>query len=434
MEPEAVDNADAPLAARMRPRTLQDITGQEHLLGEGSLLQRAVETGRLPSMLLWGPPGCGKTTLARVLATQTDARFEALSAVTAGVADLRTVIAQATAQRMAGKRTVLFIDEIHRFNKAQQDVVLPHVEEGTVTLIGATTENPSFEVNAALLSRVRVLRLKPLGDEAIEAVLQRALADNERGIGGWGLTLDAEAREAMIEASGGDGRTALTLLELAGDLARGEGSSELGVKHVAQAMQDNRPRHDRAGDSHYDTVSAFIKSLRGSDPDAALYWLARMLEGGEPPLFAVRRMVIFAAEDVGLADPQALVLATACQQAVHFLGLPEGAIPMAETAVYLALAPKSNSAYVALNAATEAARATHSAPVPMHLRNAPTRLMKDLGHGEGYRYPHDEEGHVARGVSYLPDEMAERAAFYQPGTLGVEERLANEWQRWRKEN
>lgn len=426
IESEPVVDHDAPLAARMRPRTLDDIAGQEQLLGPGSLLHRAVETGRLPSMLFWGPPGCGKTTLARVLATQTEARFEALSAVTAGVADLRSVIAQASAQRVAGKRTVLFIDEIHRFNKAQQDVVLPHVEEGTITLVGATTENPSFEVNAALLSRVRVLRLRPLGDEAAASVLERAIADGDRGIGSWNLSLPVETRDAIVAAAGGDARAALNLLELAGDLARGEGVREIQSQHVGQAMQDNRPRHDRAGDSHFDTVSAFIKSLRGSDPDAALYWLARMLEGGEPPLFAVRRMVIFAAEDIGLADPQALVLATACQQAVHFLGLPEGAIPMGETAVYLALAPKSNSTYKALNAAMEAARETHSLPVPMHLRNAPTSLMKNMGYGSGYRYPHDEAGHVARDEHYLPPELG-RVSFYEPGSLGREADIVARW-------
>ena len=421
--------ADAPLAARMRPRHIDEIVGQEQVTGPGTLLRRSIEAGRLPSVVLWGPPGCGKTTLARVIANDVEAEFESVSAVGSGVGELRQVIAGAKARQHAGKRTVLFIDEIHRFNKAQQDVVLPHVEDGTVTLIGATTENPSFEVIAPLLSRVRVIRLQPLAEEDLARLVGRALEDGERGLGALGLDVEPEARDSLVAGAGGDARAALTVLELAAEMARAQGGQVIGVSHVRQAMQDRRPYYDRAGDRHYDTVSAFIKSVRGSDPDAALYWLARMLEAGEDPLFVVRRMVILAAEDVGLADPQALSVATACQQAVHFVGLPEGYLPMAECAVYLALAPKSNSAYAAYLKAKEAAEATSDAPVPMHLRNAPTGLMKAFGYGKGYRYAHDEPDHVARDETYMPDEALARGPFYEPGTLGAERELA---ERWRK--
>jgi putative ATPase len=416
----------APLAARMRPRTLDEFAGQQSAVGPGSLLRRAVESGRIPSLILWGPPGCGKTTLARLLANHTEAHFVSLSAVTSGVADLRKVIADARARRAAGRRTVVFIDEIHRFNKAQQDVVLPHVEDGAITLIGATTENPSFEVNAPLLSRVRVIRLTQLGDDSIRELIHRALRDEERGLGSMHLDPAAEAEASIMEIGGGDARACLTLLELAAGLAAADGKPVIEPGHVAEAAQDRRPYYDRAGDAHYDTISAFIKSLKGSDPDGALYWMARMLHAGEDPLFIVRRMVVLAAEDVGLADPEALRLAVACQQAVSFIGLPEGAIPMAECAVYLALAPKSNSAYLALHAAQEAAESSGHMPVPMHLRNAPTRLMRNFGYGAGYRYPHDEAGHVARGVRYLPDGLPD-ATLYEPGDLGHEASLVARW-------
>jgi putative ATPase len=424
---------DAPLAARMRPRTIDELAGQDAVTGPGSMLRKSIETGRLPSLILWGPPGCGKTTLARILANHVEAQFESVSAVGSGVADLRRVIEAARAQRVAGRRTVLFIDEIHRFNKAQQDVVLPHVEDGTVTLIGATTENPSFEVIAPLLSRVRVVRLQPLSDESLVLLVVRALGDTDRGLGTHELSIDDDAREALIGSAGGDGRTALNILELAAEMAMADQRTEIAASDVQQAVQDRRPYHDRAGDAHYDTVSALIKSLRGSDPDAALYWLARMLESGEDPLFIVRRMVILAAEDVGLADPNALSVAVACQQAVHFIGMPEAALPMAECAVYLALAPKSNSAYMGYLAAREAAVETSDAPVPMHLRNAPTGLMKAFGYGQGYRYAHNEPGHVARGEAYLPGEASSRAPFFEPGKLGSEGRLAEDWLRRREE-
>ena len=415
-----------PLAARMRPRTLEEYTGQDKAFGEGAPLRRALESGYLPSIILWGPPGCGKTTLAHLLAERVDARFVALSAVTAGVADLRQVVATAKTDRARGRRTVLFVDEIHRFNKAQQDVILPHVEDGTVILIGATTENPSFEVVAPLLSRTRVVRLGQLDEAALATILRRALSDTERGLGDTGLTATADAIEACAGVSSGDARAALNILELAARLAVADGAAEMTAAHVSQAAHDRSAYHDRAGDAHFDTVSAFIKSMRGSDPDASLYWMARMLQAGEDPLFIVRRMVILAAEDVGLADPQALQLAVACQQAVHFLGLPEGEIPMAECVTYLALAPKSNSAYAALGRAREAAADTPGLPVPLHLRNAPTRLSREMGHGAGYRYAHDEASHVAAGQHYLPDAL-DVPPFFEGGELGAERELVARW-------
>ncbi|MCE7928898.1 MAG: replication-associated recombination protein A [Chloroflexi bacterium CFX7] len=419
--------AGAPLAARMRPRNLAEFSGQREAIGPGTMLRGAAERGHLPSVILWGPPGCGKTTLARLLARQTKAAFVAISAVASGVAELRRIVAEAEARRAAGQRTLVFIDEIHRFNKAQQDVILPYVEEGAITLIGATTENPSFEVVAPLLSRVRVVRLLPLNDDDVREIVARALSDAERGLGREALQLEPEAERLLIEGSNGDARATLTALEIAAAGAGSAGRRTVTGGDVAAALADRRPYHDRQGDYHYDTISAFIKSLRGSDPDAALYWLARMVEAGEDPLFIVRRMVILAAEDVGLADPQALVMATACQQAVHFVGMPEGYLPMAECALYLALAPKSNSAYTGFLRARDAAVRTSHLPVPMQLRNASTGLMRNLGYGQGYRYAHDEAGHFAAGMTYLPDSLAGQQ-YYLPGQIGFEaqatERLA----------
>ncbi|MGE3076763.1 MAG: replication-associated recombination protein A [Dehalococcoidia bacterium] len=423
---------DAPLAARMRPTTLDDFVGQEEAVGPGSMLRGSLERGRLPSFILWGPPGCGKTTLARILARGVNAEFMAVSAVSSGVADLRKVVAEAQARRAAGMRTVLFIDEIHRFNKAQQDVILPYVEDGTVTLIGATTENPSFEVIAPLLSRARVVRLKQLGPEALSKVIERALSDNERGLGERGLSLDADGRRALLEGAGGDGRAALTALEIAADVAEGAGRKTITALDVAQALQDRRPYYDRQSDYHYDTISAFIKTIRGSDPDGALYWLARMIESGEDPLFIIRRLVILASEDIGLADPQALVVATACQQAVHFVGMPEGFFAMAECTLYLALAPKSNSVGAGYGrAAADVAKTSHL-PVPMQLRNAVTGLMREFGYGQGYRYAHEEKGHVARGMRYLPEELGS-PQYYVPGELGFEARAFARWAALRDE-
>ena len=408
-----------PLAARMRPRALDDIMGQEHLLGPGRALRRAIEADRVPSMVLWGPPGSGKTTLAEVIAGLTHARFAALSAVTAGVADLRRVVEQA--RSVPQRRTILFIDEIHRFNKAQQDAVLPFVENGTLTLIGATTENPSFEVNAALLSRVRVFALHALGDAEIEAIVGRALTDPEHGLGRLGLALEADALRHLVERANGDARTALNALELAADAAVASGAQVIGLPLVEDAVQQRALLYDKAGEGHYDTISAFIKSVRGSDPDAAVYWLARMLESGEDVLFIARRLVILAGEDIGLADPHALPLAVAAQQAAHFIGLPEAMYPLAEATLYLATAPKSNSVGRAYGAALEAVREQRNEPVPLHLRNAVTGLMRGLGYGRGYRYSHEYAEDDTRRWSqrYLPDNLAGRH-FYAPGAQGFE--------------
>ena len=408
-----------PLAARVRPRTLDEILGQLHLLAPGRALRRALDADRVPSMLLWGPPGSGKTTLAEVIARLTRSRFIALSAVTAGVADLRKVIDEA--RRVPEQRTILFIDEVHRWNKAQQDAVLPHAENGTVTLIGATTENPSFEVNAALLSRVRVFTLHALGDEDIELIVRRALDDSERGLGGRQLELEPAALRHLVERANGDARVALNALELAADAAEAAGSRVIDLASIEDAVQQRALLYDKAGDAHYDTISAFIKSVRGSDPDAAVYWLARMLDSGEDLMFIARRLVILAGEDVGLADPQALLVAVAAQQAAHFVGVPEAMFPLAEATLYLATAPKSNSVGRSYSAAIEAVRETRNDPVPLHLRNAVTGLMRGLGYGREYRYSHDyAEDDAERWTQrYLPDNVTGRR-FYEPGIQGFE--------------
>ena len=416
---EAQLRQDAPLAARMRPLNFDEYVGQEHLIGKGRALRTSIEADRLPSMVLWGPPGSGKTTLARIIASQTQASFKQVSAVASGVAELRQVIKEAKDIRgMYRRSTILFIDEIHRFNKAQQDVVLPHVEDGTVTLIGATTENPSFEVIAPLLSRCRVFTLKPLEEAQIRNIIERALTDPEKGLGREGVSLELEALDRLVDLSGNDARIALNTLELAVWVASSSGARVISVDAIEDALQRRTPRYDKSGDQHYDIISAFIKSLRGSDPDAALYWMSRMIEAGEDPLFIVRRMVILAAEDVGLADPQALMMAVAAQQAVHFVGMPEGFIPMAEAAVYLATAPKSNSAYAAYLKAKEDVEKTHHLPVPLHLRNAPTGLMRASGYGKGYKYAHDYEGNYVE-QTHLPEELSGRI-YYEPSGQGFE--------------
>ena len=416
----------APLASRMRPRSLDEFVGQTHLLGEGQVLSNMISGGRLHSMILWGPPGSGKTTLARLLAKETESRFVELSAVTSGVRDLRREADEAKrllAVRSA--RTVLFVDEIHRFSKSQQDGLLPHVESGVFTLIGATTENPSFEVNAPLLSRTRVYTLVALSDEDIDHIAERALLDSERGLGGLQVTLEQGARSFLRRASGGDARTALNALEIAAEAAHEERviSSQL----LAQALE-KRARYDRLGDAHYDTISAYIKSIRASDPDAAVYYLARMLDCGEDPMFIARRLVVAAAEDVGLANPNCLSVAVAAQQAAHFVGMPEARIPLAEATLYLAAAPKSNSAYLAIDRALKEVREGRDEPVPLHLRNAPTKLMKDLGHGEGYVYPHDAPGHFVASEN-LPDGVRGKR-FYWPGSLGTESTMRERLKAW----
>src|SRR5215211_3220244 len=406
----------------MRPRSLDELVGQEHVVGQGTLLRRAIEADRLSSLILWGPPGSGKTTLAQIVAATTKAHFAAVSAVSSGVADLRAAIKEAADRLgMHGQRTVLFIDEIHRFNKAQQDAILPHVEEGTVILIGATTENPSFEVNAPLLSRSRVVVLGALGDNDIETIVTRALTDDDRGLGNRRLQISEEARALLGNLANGDARFALNTLEFAA--AGLDVGGTIDAERVLQAAQRRAAAYDKSGEAHFDAISALHKTLRGSDPDAAVYWLARMLERGDDPLYVARRLVRFASEDVGLADPQALPLAIAAQQAVHFLGMPEGALALAELAVYLALTPKSNAVYRAYGAASADVESTRNDPVPIHLRNAPTRLMKELGYGRGYRYAHDFEDGVVAQVN-LPDNLR-GTTYYEPTERGFERELGD---------
>jgi putative ATPase len=418
------DRRGQPLAERMRPQTLAEFVGQAHLLGEGKLLADLLAAPELPSLVLWGPPGTGKTTLARLLAAERKARFVPLSAVSTGVAQLREVIDDARKRLDAiGERTILFLDEIHRFNKAQQDALLPHVESGTIILIGATTENPSFEINAALLSRMTVVRLESLAAADLRVLLDRALTDPR----GFARPPDVppEIVGRIAEAADGDARRALTILDIAASLA---GKRPVDESIFEQALGRKALRYDKGGDEHYDVVSAFIKSMRGSDPDAAVYYMARMLEAGEDPLFVVRRMVIFA-EDVGNADPRALVVATSAMHAVHFVGMPEAVLPMTQAAVYLATAPKSNTALTTYAAARAAALEHGALPVPHHIRNAPTPLMKDLGFGAGYRYPHDFDGHYVP-EEYLPDRLRGQT-FYTPSDSGEEKRIAERLRAWR---
>jgi putative ATPase len=403
----------APLAERMRPRTLEEYVGQTRVLGPGRLLRQIMEKKSLPSLILWGPPGCGKTTLAYLLAKTVNAPFAAFSAVLSGVKELRQIIDEAREQRRVhGKPTILFVDEIHRFNKAQQDAFLPHVEQGLIILIGATTENPSFEVIAPLLSRTRVVVLEALSEEALMMLLKRTLADGERGLGAQHLTATDEAYTFLAQHAQGDARVALNTLEVSATLAVQKETTEIDLSLAEEAAQHKALLYDKGGEEHYNVISAFIKSLRGSDPDAAVYWLMRMVEAGEDPLFIARRMVIFAAEDIGNADPHALPLAIATKEAVHFVGLPEGRIPLAQAATYLATAPKSNASYKAMLAAVEDVKQYGPLPVPLHLRNAPTKLMKGLGYGKGYQYAHDYEG-ATIAQQHLPDALRERR-YYLP--------------------
>jgi putative ATPase len=419
-EEPAEPSDHAPLATRMRPRTFDEFVGQHRAIGLGTVLRRAVDAGEVPSLILWGPPGTGKTTLAVLIAGASGAAFEAVSATSAGVADLRKVVERARERLRSGRRTVLFIDEIHRFNKSQQDAVLPHVENATVTLLGATTENPSFEVNAALLSRSRVIRLEALEPDDIRSLIERALNDSERGLGGQHVVVDPDAIDRLVALCGGDARIALNSLELAVQAATRDpdGAAHVTVADIEGALQSPALLYDRAGDQHYWLISAFIKSVRGSDPDAAVYWLARMLEAGEDPLFVARRMVISAAEDIGLADPHALGVAVAAQQAAHFIGMPEGFLPLAEAALYLAAAPKSNSVLRAYVAASSDVAETLHQPVPLHLRNAVTGLGRSMGFGTGYRYAHDHEGGIVA-QEHLPASLAGHH-YYEPSEHGAE--------------
>jgi putative ATPase len=417
-----------PLAERMRPTRLEDFVGQQHLLGPGRLLSGMVASGKLSSLILWGPPGSGKTTLARILAQSAGAVFVQFSAVTSGVKDLKKIIHEAEQLQRLGKPTVLFVDEIHHFNKAQQDNFLPHVERGTLILIGATTENPSFEVISPLLSRCHVLVLKTLAAAEIGNVIERALHDTGRGLGATGLEISAEGREFLIQQSQGDCRVALNALEAAANLAGQHGQKEIGLTHLQEGLQRKPLQYDKAGEEHYNTISAFIKSMRGSDPDAALYWMMRMIEAGEDPLFIARRMIIFAAEDIGNADPQALQVAIAAKDAVHFVGLPEGRIPLAQAVTYLASAPKSNASYQAMLAATEDVQEYGGLPVPLHLRNAPTPLMQKLGYGKDYKYAHNYAGGVIE-QEHLPKELQDKH-YYTPSDSGYEKEIKARLRSW----
>lgn len=430
----------APLAERMRPRNISEFYGQEHLLGEGRILLKMIESDNLSSLIFWGPPGCGKTTLAHLIARETRSHFIFFSAILSGVKEIREIFREAEGYAARGQRTILFVDEIHRFNKSQQDAFLPYVEKGVVTIIGATTENPSFEIIAPLLSRCRVLTLQQLEPALVRTILEQALANPDRGLGQLGLAADSEALDFLAEQSGGDARIALNTLEVAANLVAGairNGSSAKHARNISlataqEALQKKAILYDKGGEEHYNVISAFIKSMRASDPDAALYWLARMLDAGEDPLFILRRMIILASEDIGNADPRALQVATSALQGFQFVGMPEGRIIMGQAVIYLATAPKSNASYAGIDAALAEVRKSGALPVPLHIRNAPTRLMKELGYHKGYRYDHDcDQGHS--GQECLPEKLAGRR-FYLPKGHGHEKYIMErmEWLRSRK--
>ncbi|MEW5836066.1 MAG: replication-associated recombination protein A [Pseudomonadota bacterium] len=414
-EPEALK----PLAERMRPRSVDEVFGQQRLVGPGKPLRRALEAGRVHSMVLWGPPGCGKTTLALLVARYADADFRAISAVMSGLPEVRKALAEAEANFAQGRRTVLFVDEVHRFNKAQQDAFLPYIERGVIVFVGATTENPSFELNSALLSRCRVHVLEALSPEDIVQALQRALEDGERGLGGQGLTVPDDALQLIAEAADGDVRRALTLLEIAAELAE---DGRIDQATLEQVLADRTRRFDKGGEQFYDQISALHKSVRSSDPDAAVYWLCRMLDGGCDPLYLARRLTRMAVEDIGLAEPRAWRMALDAWDTYERLGSPEGELGLAQLAIWLAIAPKSNAAYTAYNQARAVVAQTGTLEVPMHLRNAPTKLMKGLGYGKGYQYDHDAEGGVALDQQLLPDALV-GTEFYQPVDRGLEIKL-----------
>jgi putative ATPase len=414
----------APLAERMRPSTLSGFVGQEHLVGEGKILDRVIKMGELPSLILWGPPGTGKTTLARIVAEASKSDFVEFSAVLSGVKEIREVIKAAKDSLRFGRKTVLFVDEIHRFNKSQQDAFLHSVEDGTITLIGATTENPSFEVNAPLLSRCKVLVLESLPDESIKKILRDALSDKERGLGNFKTEINEEVIGFIADSSAGDARSALNSLEAAFMITEpgADGVKHITLEAATEAMQKKALLYDKSGEEHYNVISAFIKSMRGSDADAALYWLSRMVEAGEDPLFIARRMVIFASEDIGNADPRAIMVANAVKDSVDFIGMPEGWIPLAQGVAYLATAPKSNASYMAYLEAADDVKKHGALPVPLHIRNAPTKLMKGLGYGKGYKYPHSfKDASVEQ--DYLPEALKGRA-YYKPTDRGYDKQIA----------
>jgi putative ATPase len=428
---QPTDNPAMPLAARMRPRNFAEYVGQQHIIGEGKVLRKAIESDQLPSIILWGPPGSGKTTLAQVIANVSSSYFVPMSAVTAGVADLRRVIDEARRRRkQTGQRTILFIDEIHRFNKGQQDAILPYVENGEVTFIGATTENPSFEVISALLSRSRVYTLNALLDEEVRVIIERALADSENGLADLKVGLAPDALQTLVTMANGDARVALNALDMAARAVSPglDGPRQVELNDIEEAMQKRALLYDKAGEQHYDLISALHKTLRGSDPDAALYWLGRMLEAGEDPLYIVRRLIRFASEDVGMADPQALVVCVAAQQAVHFVGMPEANLALAQAVAYLATAPKSNALYTAYGRVRKDVETTRNDPVPLHLRNAPTGLMKDLGYGKGYKYAHEYEGNFVEQQN-LPDAIKDKR-YYFPTEQGFEKTVLARLRVW----
>jgi putative ATPase len=424
---------EAPLADRIRPKTLDEIVGQDHLLGKGKILRQAIETDHIPSMILWGPPGSGKTTLAMIIASTTGALFMAFSAVLSGVKEIKEVIQEANEEWKYRKRkTILFVDEIHRFNKAQQDAFLPHVEKGTIVLIGATTENPSFEVISPLLSRSKVFTLNPLTEEEVGVILERGLTDKERGLGKYPAVIEPDVIKGICRIANGDARVGLNTLEM---LVLTTSPDSKGVRHVEtgdleEVLQRKAFLYDKSGEEHYNLISALHKSLRGSDPDAALYWLGRMLEAGEDPRYIARRMIRFASEDVGMADPQALQVAVSSMEAFHFIGLPEGNLALAEAAVYLATAPKSNALYAAYQGVQRDIKELENMPVPLHIRNAPTSLMEELGYGKGYKYPHDYPEHFVE-EEYLPENLRGRT-YYHPADEGFEKEIKKRLENWRK--
>jgi len=430
---EELFKREAPLADRMRPRTLDEFVGQDHLLGQGKVLRQAIESDHLPSIILWGPPGSGKTTLAMIIASTTGAQFLAFSAVLAGVKEIKEVIQEAeTEWKYSKRRTILFVDEIHRFNKAQQDAFLPHVEKGTIILIGATTENPSFEVISPLLSRTKVFTLHSLTEEEIELILKRGLMDKERGLGQYPAMVEPEVFEGISRIANGDARIALNTLEMIVLTAPTDPKGTLYIKkeYLEEVLQRKAFLYDKSGEEHYNLISALHKSLRGSDPDAALYWLGRMLEAGEDPLYIARRMIRFASEDIGNADPQALQIAVSAMQAFHFIGLPEGDLALAQATLYLATAPKSNAIYTAYQYVKKDIREIENMPVPLHIRNPVTSLMKDLGYGKDYKYPHDYPDHFIE-EEYLPENLKGRT-YYHPTEQGFEKEIKRRLENWKR--